>query len=141
MSLRRKKLSKGTTQTPHGSEVELTGRFRFNGSSDPTSKIGNWISSVAHTSTGVWTVTMKDPYKKLYGAYARNVSLEMDASALNVINMGAYDEALGTFIIRVYTESAGTLALADIAAGSNDGNWCHMRLSIKASNRPDNSGL
>lgn len=141
MSLRRKKLSKGSTQTPHGNEVELMGRFRFNGASAPTSKIGNWIASIAHTATGVWTVTMKDPYKKVYGAYSRQVSLEMDASALNVISMGAYDATLGTFIVRVYTEAAGTLALADVAAGSNAGNWCHMRLSLKASNIPDNSGL
>lgn len=141
MSLRRKKLSKGSVQTAHPNEVHLVGKFRFNGASNPTNVRGNWISSVARTNTGIWTVTMKSAYQKLYGAYSRHVSLELDASALSMLTMGDYSTTAGTFIVRGYTEAAGTLALADIAAGSNNGNWCHMMLVLKASNVPDNSGL
>jgi hypothetical protein len=43
-------------------------------------------------------------------------------------------------VVRVQTESAGTLALADIAPGSNDGNWCNVELTVKYSKAIDGSG-
>jgi hypothetical protein len=139
-TLARKKMSRGSIKTSHGDEVCLMGRFRFNGSSAPTSLVGNWISSVAHTGTGIWTVTMKPSFRKLYGAYARQVTLEADAAATiaaAALTIGAYDTAAGTFIVRNHTSGS----LADIAAGSNLGNWCHMTLWLKASHKRDGSGL
>ncbi len=77
----------------------------------------------------------------MIGNYARVVGLELDASALSFATMGAYNPTTGTIIVRVYTEGAGTLALADVAAGSNNGNWCHILLDNKFRKNADGSGL
>lgn len=128
-------------QQTHIGVVRLHGRFRFNGASAPTSVIGNWVSSVAHTATGVWTVTLAQRFRKWRGPLSAHVSLELDAAALTFLQLGALDEAAGTVIVRAFTESAGTLAAADIAAGSNDGNWCHLTLVLKYSTTGDGSGI
>ena len=134
------RLSKGNRETLNQGALELNGRFRFNGASDPTSFVGGWISSVAHTGTGIWTITMKAPFIKNIGVFSRHVSLELDASANSTVSFGPISLSAGTIVVRVYTD-AGTSALADIAAGSNAGNWCHLTLILKKSKQRDGSGL
>lgn len=124
---------------PHKDNVVLAGGFQFNGASAPTTTTGRWISSVAHTSTGVWTVTMGTEYWNWQKKIAMTATLELDASALSFVTLGAATASAGTLVVRAYTESASTLALADIAAGSNDGNWCHLALVLKYTTAVDGS--
>ena len=129
-------------QQTHIGVVRLHGRFRFNGSSAPTSLIGNWLSSVAHTATGIWTVTLHNRFAKWRGVVAAHATLEVDANAdLSFVQLGALTASAGTVIVRAFTEGAGTLAAADIAAGSNNGNWCHLTLALKYSSTGDGSGI
>ena len=116
----------------HAGVLQVCGGFRFNTASDPTSFMGNTIASVVHTSTGVWTVTLVSALKNARGVISLGApGLELDSSALTFLTWGKADFAAGTYIVRAYTESAGSLALADIAAGSNRGNWCHFRMNLK----------
>lgn len=127
--------------TSHGGNVMLVGRWRFNGASAPTSIKANWITSVARTSTGVWTLTINTAYRSWVANSVVIASLELDAAGLSFISTGAYSTSAGTLVVRAYTESAGTLAAADIAAGSNNGNWCHMIVINKEETITDGSGL
>lgn len=125
----------------HHGIIDVEGSFQFNGSSNPTNVIGRGLSSVAHTSTGVWTVTLDSELQNAEGLVAMGVSLEADASMLSNLELGAFSASAGTVIVRAYTEASDTTALADIAAGSNRGNWCHLRLVLKFSDIEDGSGL
>jgi hypothetical protein len=125
----------------HKDTYLVDGRFRFNGSSAPTSVVGAAVQSVAHTATGVWTVTLKPQFRNWRGVLSRQVSLELDASALTVLHMGPAVAAAGTFVVRAQTEAAGTLALANVASGSNAGNWCHFSLLLKYGTSKDGSGV
>lgn len=116
----------------HAGALQVCGAFRFDTATAPSKFTGNTIKSVAHTSTGVWTVTLVDALKNARGVLSLgSPGLELDSSALTFLTWGKADFAAGTYIVRAYTESAGSLALADIAAGSNRGNWCHFRMNLK----------
>lgn len=126
----------------HKGEFVAHFRFRFNGASAPTSVIGDGIASVAHTGTGIWTVTLDPEFFPTNGTFANQATLEMDADAsLSVIQLGKFDKTAGTLVVRVFTETAGTLAAADIAAGSNNGNWAHITMALKVGSAPDGGGL
>lgn len=124
---------------PHKGEIILTGIFWTNAGSAPTTIVGNWISSVAHTATGVWTITMKEKYRGWIGLLGAQVSLSMNALGLSIIQFGAMDLDAGTIIIRAATESGGTLAAADIAANAN--NFISVTLHLKYDKSQDGSGL
>lgn len=134
-----------TDEQLHLGTVRVEGSFRFDTTTDPSDTagyvLGRGISNVAHTSTGVWTVTLDDELLNSQGLICAQVTLELDASALTNLELGAFDAAAGTQIVRAYTEAAGTTALADIAAGSNRGNWCHLTWVLKFSTAQDGSGL
>jgi hypothetical protein len=104
-----------TLETSNKAEVRVNGGFSPNGSSDPTAFFGRCISSVAHTSTGVWTVTLKNEFKgmSLYGKY---LSVQLAASADVAAHFGAYDRDAGTLVIRNLTGGS----LADIAAATDN---------------------
>jgi len=127
-----------TLETPHKSNILLSGAFAPNGSSatDAANIRGNWISSVAHTATGIYTVTMRTDFinLKLVSVLA---SLRMDTAALSVARPGAIDMAAGTIVIYTFTEGGGTLALADIAADS--GSWVDIALTVQYSPVTDGS--
>lgn len=128
-----------TIQGPHKGEIILAGSFRPNAASAPTVYRGNWISSIAHTATGVWTITMKEKFRGWQGIVACAVSLRMNALALTILQFGAIDLDAGTIIIRGATESGGTLAAADIASNAN--NWIDVVLHLKYDKSQDGSGL
>jgi hypothetical protein len=128
-------------ETFHKDSYLVEGRFRFNGSSAPTTFYGAAIQGVAHTTTGVWTITLKPEFRNWRGLISRVGGLELDASALTVWHWGPASAANGTLVVRTQTEGAGTLALANVAAGSNDGNWFHFACLLKYGVSPDGSGL
>ena len=123
----------------HKGEIRLSGSFRPNGSSAPTVWYGNWISSIAHTDTGVWTITMKEKFRGWQGAFAMLVSARFATLSLSIVQFGAVDLDAGTIVIDVATEGAGTLAAADIA--SNAANWIDIELVLKYDKSQDGSGL
>ena len=123
----------------HKGVIELDGIFWPDTASNPSDIIGNWIDSVAHSATGVWTITMKEKYRGHIGLLGCQVSLSMNALGLSIIQFGAIDLAAGTIIIRAATESGGTLAAADIAANAN--NFIAVKLVLKFEKSQDGSGL
>lgn len=129
---------KQTLEGVHKNEVILTGGFYPNGSSTPATVVGAWISSVAHTATGVWTITIAERYRA-YALVSAIVSLRMNALGLSIIQFGAIDVSSGSVIVRVATEGAGTLVAADIAANAN--NFIDVMLVVKTNNTPDGTGL
>lgn len=132
-------IQRNDVKTPHKGEIVLSGYFFPNGSSAPATVKGSWISSVAHTATGVWTITMKEKFRGWVGILGAQLSLQMNALGLSIIQFGAMDMDNGTIIIRAATESGGTLAAADIAAHAN--NIIFVTLHLKYSNAEDGSGL
>ena len=124
-------------ETLHTGVVVVKGRFRFNTASDPTSIIGRGISSVAHSATGVWTVTLDSEFQNAVGLESVVATLELDAAANTHLQTGAFTASAGTLVVRAHTGGS----LADIAAGSNNGNWCHLVIALKMSGAEDGSGL
>lgn len=134
-------LYRQTVETTHKSIVTLEGSFIPNGSGTPAASgiIGNWIDSVAHTSTGVWTVTIKEGFRGFQGITSKHLTLQFDTASPSLVQYGAIDLDAGTIVIRVYTESTGTLALADIAADPD--NRIDILIHAKSSPIPDGSGI
>lgn len=128
-----------TLESTHKGEVRLSGSFRPNGSSTPTVWYGNWISSIAHTATGVWTITIKEKYRGLQGALAILVSARFNAFSPTVIQLGAIDLDAGTIVVMAGTESASDIAAADIASNAN--NWIDLELCLQYTKTPDGSGI
>ncbi len=130
-----------TKETTHKSIVELEGHFRPNTSSACTSAqiVANWILSVAHTATGVYTVTMKTSYRNLQGVLAATGSLRIAGTALSWGRLGAIDLAAGTIVCYTFTEASDTTALADITAAS--GSCFDIRLALQYAPIVDGSGI
>ena len=124
---------RSTLETCHKGEVVLAGRFRPNGASTPTVWYGNWISSIAHTATGVWTVTIKPAFRGMVGHHAAQLSLMSNALVATAIQFGAIDWSAGTIIIRGYTTTSG--AAADIASNANT--WIDLLFVMKYMKIPD----
>lgn len=132
---------KSTLETTHKGEVRYPGSFVPNGSSAPEASgiRGNWISSVVHTGTGIWTITMATPYKNVVGLLSAIATLSLASSGLSFVQIGAIDLTAGTIVIRAYTEATGTLALADI--DNTAGNRISFEFVFKYANIPDGAGV
>jgi len=89
--------------------------FATNAASDPTTFYGRAIESVAHTSTGVWTVTLKSEYRRDMIGYG-GLCVQLASSADVTPHFGAYDKSAGTLVIRNLTGGS----LADIAADADN---------------------
>ncbi len=122
-------------KSPTKDPVRLTGRFEFNGASAITAAqiTAVWIESIAHTATGVWTVTVK-PAFRAQAMLAMQATLELAAAGDSQVNLRPYNVALGTFIIDVQT---GAATPADLATT----NFCSLGLDAKYSGAPDGSGV
>jgi len=94
--------------------LHVEGSFAVDGSGDPTTIKGIGFS-VAHTTTGVYTITFSDKYQDLISA---DVSLMYNALEDKVVQLGAWSKTNSTLVIRVY-DISGTGA-ADIASATND---------------------
>lgn len=133
-------LIRNLLHTTHKGCMLISGSFRFDTASNPSTVLGD-VSSVTHDATGIWTVTFKTALKSR-GIVAMVASLEMDANAaLSFVQLGAASASAGTQIVRAFTEGGGTIAAADIAAGANRGNWCHLIGLAKYTTAPDGSGI
>lgn len=133
-----------TLEGPHKSEVVLNGKFNPNGSSNPTSAMiyGAWISSVAHTATGKWTITMKEAYRGARGWLSCQVSLGTSSDQPEVsVRHGAIDLAAGTIVVFASDEddTSGISAAADVAY--NAATFISVSIAIKTEKIPDGSNI
>ena len=119
--------SRHKIQTPHVNNILHAGCWRPNGSSATAAANihANWILSVAHTDTGVYTVTLKTDfrYQKLVHVSA---NLRMGTWDDSIAQVGAVDLDAGTIVVNTAKEAAGALALTDIASDAS--NWVDMLL-------------
>lgn len=108
--------------------VLIQGSFAPNGSSaiDATQNSGHgW--SVAHTSTGLFTITLQDAYIAMISS---TVSLQLATGDDKILQVGAVDVVNAkTIQVRVWDISGA--AVADIAA--NAGNRIHFSLILRNS--------
>ncbi len=132
--------SRHTIETPHVGNVFLPGAWRPNlASATAAANIhANWISSVAHTSTGVYTITMKDAFKKL-NLVSVIATLRMGTWDDSIAQVAAVDMAAGTIVVNTAKEAAGALALTDIADDAS--NWVDMILVAQYNNCIDGSNV
>ncbi len=123
--------------TPHKGTIDLEGSFATNGASAPAAAgiYGNWISSVAHSATGVWTITLKEKFRSMQGMFAGHVTPQGASAAAYAGSLGAQDLSAGT--CQVCNATAG--ALADIAAAT--GNRINVTLTMKYERVVDGGGL
>lgn len=133
-----------TVEGPHKGEVLLDGKFRPNDASAPTAAMifGNWISSIAHTATGKWTITMKDDFKNLIGWHSLHVTLSTATAQPTIsVSGGAIDLAAGTIVIHAAAEDgvSGISAASNIAADADT--FISVSLSVKYDTSPDGSNL
>ena len=91
----------------------VEGSFAVDSSGDPTTVKGVGFS-VAHTSTGLYTVTFSDKYQALISAV---VTLMSNAADDKFCQLGAWSTANSTLALRVWDVSGA--ALTDIAEHAN----------------------
>lgn len=125
-----------TVETPAKDLVLLVGGFATNGASAPSAAqlFGNWISSVTHDSTGVYTVTMKPDFRALQ-LVAKGATLSLATVADSAVQLGPYNATLGTLVVRTLTAGA----VADIAANAD--NFVSLQLSARYGRNQDGSVL
>jgi hypothetical protein len=107
--------------------VAVQGSFAPNGGSAvsaASNKGKGW--SVAHTSTGLFTITLEDVYPAMLSATA---TLQLATAADQFVQIGAIDLSAKTVQIRVWDVSAA--AVADVAADAN--NRINFRLIFRNS--------
>lgn len=101
--------------------------FATNGASAPTTLFGEEISSVAHTATGVWTVT----FKTLAAVTIKHASCHLQLTTATGVfaQCGAYSAAGGvnpTLVINAGTTASGSWALTDVAAATGSNVWIQL---------------
>jgi hypothetical protein len=126
-------------QSTHQAEKRLTGMFVVKGTSAPTSVYGNWIESIAHTATGVWTITIKSRYRSTFGLLGFNVSL-LEATPLGSrVELKSYDLSAGTVVVCAWAEDAyGVAAASDLNTSTDK---ISVELVIQSTSIKDGSGL
>ncbi len=107
------------------SVVPIQGSFAPDTASPVTSVLGRGFS-VAHTSTGLFTITLDQVYQALLAA---NCSIQLATGDDKMVQFGAIDMAARTIQIRVWDISAA--AVADVAANAN--NRIHFQLMVRDS--------
>jgi hypothetical protein len=116
---------RNTVESPHKSEVRLSGGFATNGASSPATVYGNWIQSVTRDGgAGIFLVTLKPDFRGMRNK-GKQVSLQLAAVADSKAVIGPYDAVLGT--LRVWTVTGA--APADIAADANNIVWLDLTMS------------
>ena len=119
-------------RSPTKDPVILSGRFEFDGSTDPSSITAAWIDTITNDGTGIWTVTVL-PQFRAQAVLAIQATLELAAAGDSHVQAQPYDVANGTFVLNVHTGGA----LADPATT----NFCSLALHCKYSVSPDGSGV
>lgn len=106
--------------------ADLVIYFPTNGSSDPASCTSDCGATVAHTTTGVLTITLADTYLACEGSEAH---LSMNAPNGSIATVQAIDLSAKTVV--VYTLDASGSA-ADIAAHANNHVTVRLRMKLVA---------
>lgn len=133
--------SRQTLETTHKSNVALIGSWRPNGASATAAANirANWITSVTHSATGTYLVTLDTEYRSMNGPVHLSANLRMGSGALSWARGGAYDSSAGTIVVYTFTEAADTTALADIASDADS--WVDMTVVFQRSNVVDGSNV
>lgn len=100
----------------------IKGGFLFNGSSDPATTTGKGFT-VAHASTGVWTVTL-DEAPQSYVDFSLTLNLPTGTLGHYEARIGDKSVANGTFDIEVlFSANTSTThpVAADVAAATDTG--------------------
>jgi len=109
-----------------GKEIKLlSGAFKFAGSSNPSVTQGEGYT-VVRASGGTYTLTLADSYTEIVSVF---LSTERDdaTTAVYDLNFKRASTSSSVITIQTYTDDGdGTGTVEDIAAGSNNGNWCHF---------------
>ncbi len=109
--------------------VKIEGSFAPNGSSAlvASSTFGKGFS-VAYTSTGLFTITLTDKYKKMIAA---NLTAQLSAAADIKLQLGTVDVVTAKTI---QIRSLAVATLTDIAANAN--NRVHFSLTLQNTELP-----
>jgi hypothetical protein len=125
--------SRDFPRVPHTGELQFTGWFKPNGTSDPTSFDKSWIKSVGRSGVGAFTITLKDSmpvFRRLLG-----LQMHVQGPGESTIKSIAVSLSAKTITCQIYTAGAA----ADIAAGAD--NYAFVTLVVKADNTDDGSEL
>jgi hypothetical protein len=95
--------------------VAITGKVFTNGSSNPATTVGKGYT-ITRTTTGTYAIVFSDIFNAFEGAFA---SVQATSGWAGV-TIGDWVASTRTLTVRTYTESAGTIAAADIAADANN---------------------
>jgi hypothetical protein len=128
-------------QSVHLAEKRLAGSFLVNGASAPVAAeiYGNWIESIAHTATGVWTITIKSRYRSSFGLLAAFVSL-MEASGVgSVVELESVDLSAGTVVVNAFEDGTDSGHVASDLVDGDD--RISVELVIQSTSIHDGSGL
>lgn len=116
---------RNTVETPHKSEVRLSGGFATNGASNPATIYGNWIQSVIRDGgAGIYLVTLKPDFRGMRNK-GKQASLQLAAVGDSKVVIGPYNATAGT--LRVWTVTGA--AAADIAANADNIVWLDLTMS------------
>jgi hypothetical protein len=125
--------NRSTPSVPHAGELVLTGWFKPNGTSDPTSLNKAWIKSVGRSGVGAFTITFKDSlptFRRLLG-----LQMTVQGPDESTVKSIAVNLSAKTITCQIYTAGVA----ADIAAGAN--NYVFVTLTVKLSSVDDGSEL
>lgn len=124
---------RNTVETPHKSEVRLSGGFAPNGTSNPTTVYGNWIQSVVRDGgAGIFLVTLKPDFRNMRNK-GKQATLQLSAVADSKVVLGPYSASAGTLRVWIVTGAAA----ADIAANADNIVWLDLTMSYTS--LPDGS--
>lgn len=103
----------------------IAGAFKGAANASPTTTQGEGFT-VAYSTTGTYTLTLADSYTEVLGVFT---SMELDAPASALYESCVERSSTSASAITIFTfqdDGDGTATLADLPAGSNNGNWVHF---------------
>jgi hypothetical protein len=125
--------NRATPSVPHAGELILTGWFKPNGASVPTSFNKAWMKSVARPGVGSFTITLKDSLPQFRRLIGLQVSVQGPDES--TVKTTAVSLSAKTIALQLYTAGVA----ADIAAGAD--NYVFVTLTVKLSSLDDGSEL
>jgi hypothetical protein len=134
--------SRHVLEGPHLGEILLSGRFQPNGSGAISDIVGAWITSVARTAAGIYTITMATKFQDFAGYYSAHATLQTTTAQPTVsVGIGAISLSAGTVVVHTAIEDgvSGISAAGDVSATT--GTYINVFLSMKYGGSPDGSGL
>lgn len=110
--------------------LAIPGAFKFNNTSTPTVVQGNGFT-VARSTTGTHTITLDDSFVEVISVVA-TVELDDSTTALGHPTVVRSSTSSNVITVEYVTDDGdGTGTIEDLAAGSNNGNWCHFVIFVR----------